>query len=352
MKSKNWRTMINPCTPPHGITKFHLLLLLLFLSHPFHDHLAAAQPSDSISSDDDTFNARNVSSSMAVIVIVLVVAFLITGCVSIYIQQCADSSPSAGDPFVVSGEARSRGNINRGLDRSVIEAFPTFLYSEIKELKIGKGSLECAVCLSEFENDESLRLLPKCDHVFHSDCIDAWLVGHSTCPVCRANLVPDPAESIHRVDSNSAPEFPSSTELTQISIDGSEEIPKRKFLRSHSTGHSLIQPGEDSERFTLRLPAEVRRQLVARAKLKRATSFVALGRASSSRRGYRSGGGGGREGSGSSRYGGTRDRWPFAPFGLRVGSFRSMAKVGANGDLTAESMGSKAPLQSLPPLPV
>ncbi|KAF9608395.1 hypothetical protein IFM89_009761 [Coptis chinensis] len=60
-----------------------------------------------------------------------------------------------------------------------------------KGLKIGKGALECAVCLNEFGNDETLRLLLKCDRVFHPECIDAWLASHTTCPVCRANLTSD-----------------------------------------------------------------------------------------------------------------------------------------------------------------
>ncbi|CAN1345765.1 Putative RING-H2 finger protein ATL36 [Linum perenne] len=70
-----------------------------------------------------------------------------------------------------------------------------FLYSSVKGLKIGKGGLECAVCISEFEDAETLRLIPACSHVFHIDCIDSWLVSHVTCPVCRADLTlprPDP----------------------------------------------------------------------------------------------------------------------------------------------------------------
>ena len=53
---------------------------------------------------------------------------------------------------------------------------------------IGKEKLECAVCLREFEDDETLRLIPKCDHVFHTECIDVWLASNVTCPLCRTDL--------------------------------------------------------------------------------------------------------------------------------------------------------------------
>ncbi|CAD6235049.1 unnamed protein product [Miscanthus lutarioriparius] len=63
-------------------------------------------------------------------------------------------------------------------------------YADVKAHKAGKGALECAVCLNEFDDNEMLRLLPKCPHVFHPDCIDTWLTSHVTCPICHANLVP------------------------------------------------------------------------------------------------------------------------------------------------------------------
>lgn len=66
--------------------------------------------------------------------------------------------------------------------------FPTLVYSKVKGLKVGKGSLKCVVCFNEFKDDEELCLLPRCSHVFHLDCIDAWLASHITCPVYCTNL--------------------------------------------------------------------------------------------------------------------------------------------------------------------
>ncbi|KAL6532487.1 hypothetical protein OROGR_014457 [Orobanche gracilis] len=77
----------------------------------------------------------------------------------------------------------------RGLDRAVLNSLPVFIYSretEEEEKEEEEPPLECAVCLSEFEEKEIVRLLPKCGHSFHIECIDMWFRSHSTCPLCRS----------------------------------------------------------------------------------------------------------------------------------------------------------------------
>lgn len=74
-----------------------------------------------------------------------------------------------------------------GLDEALIKSITVCKY------KRGDGLVEgtdCSVCLSEFQENESLRLLPKCSHAFHLPCIDTWLKSHSTCPLCRSNISP------------------------------------------------------------------------------------------------------------------------------------------------------------------
>jgi len=68
-----------------------------------------------------------------------------------------------------------------GLDPSVLRSLPVLVYQP-EDFKEG---LECAVCLSEIVEGEKARLLPKCNHGFHVDCIDMWFHSHSTCPLCR-----------------------------------------------------------------------------------------------------------------------------------------------------------------------
>lgn len=87
-----------------------------------------------------------------------------------------DHEPSVHEPWFVT---------TNGLDDALIRSIAVFKY------KKGEGLIEgtdCSVCLSEFEEDQSLRLLPKCSHGFHVQCIDTWLKCHTNCPLCRANV--------------------------------------------------------------------------------------------------------------------------------------------------------------------
>ncbi|KAH7292658.1 hypothetical protein KP509_29G079800 [Ceratopteris richardii] len=54
---------------------------------------------------------------------------------------------------------------------------------------------ECAICLADFQESECIRILPKCEHYFHERCIESWLIIHSTCPLCRSNLLLVPAKA-------------------------------------------------------------------------------------------------------------------------------------------------------------
>lgn len=346
-----------------------LFLLLLLPEIPY----AGAQPPGS--SNENPYKYNRFTPSMAIIIVVLIAALFFMGFVSIYIRHCTDGQNSGNSIRVVGGIERSR-RAQRGLEHAVIETFPTFVYSEVKGLKIGKGALECAVCLNEFEDEENLRLIPKCDHVFHPECIDAWLENHVTCPVCRANLSPHPEEPVvDGLDGTTAPtttdieaqndvaavatEEPAAVvverdEQQEAAAETQPEIldlrrklnrnrtrgssrssrGRRFFPRSHSTGHSLIQPGENTDRFTLRLPAEARNQILNR-KLHRATSLVVLPREGSSRRGYRTGEGSLKWSRSTRRLDSFKsDRWVFTmtpPFFMRMSSLKS-PKVSASND--------------------
>ncbi|CAI0551113.1 unnamed protein product [Linum tenue] len=260
---------------------------------------------------------------MAVIIVVLIAALFLMGFFSIYIRNCSESQSAAGGGSI--RQLGRRAAASRGLDPSVIETFPTMVYSAVKGLKIGKGALECAVCLNEFEDDETLRLIPKCDHVFHPECIDAWLESHTTCPVCRADLTLNQSGDGSTVQSSVEPELMAPAPvMTRAASD-------LEFPRSHSTGHSLVQPGENTDRFTLRLPADVRKRLVDQG-LNRSSSMIVLPREGSTRRGYRTGETEGRS-----------DRWVFnrtSSFFARASSFLTRTTSSVRSPRVAANDGS------------
>lgn len=70
-------------------------------------------------------------------------------------------------------------------------------------------TLGCSICTEDFEKGQDLRVLP-CDHKFHPECVDPWLLNVSgTCPLCRVDLRPvtsnDSSTSHPNLDAADAP---------------------------------------------------------------------------------------------------------------------------------------------------
>ncbi|KAJ5172526.1 Zinc finger RING-type [Penicillium capsulatum] len=56
------------------------------------------------------------------------------------------------------------------------------------------GNFSCPICTDDFVKGQDMRVLP-CNHQFHPECIDPWLVNVSgTCPLCRIDLNPPKTE--------------------------------------------------------------------------------------------------------------------------------------------------------------
>ncbi|CAL0317476.1 unnamed protein product [Lupinus luteus] len=80
------------------------------------------------------------------------------------------------------------GEVKRA-PHSWIQNLPSEEYNSTKMLKL-YGKISCSICLQDFEDGELVRILPKCGHIFHLECIDKWLIRQGSCPMCRT-YVPD-----------------------------------------------------------------------------------------------------------------------------------------------------------------
>jgi hypothetical protein len=63
----------------------------------------------------------------------------------------------------------------------------------------------CSICTEDFERGQDQRVLP-CDHRFHPECIDPWLLNVSgTCPLCRVDLRPQRSRTSLELDEHGNP---------------------------------------------------------------------------------------------------------------------------------------------------
>ncbi|OWM67433.1 RING-H2 finger protein ATL29-like [Punica granatum] len=237
----------------------------------------------------DSYSSPHLTILLIIILIVffLLTAFFVCLCKcfmeSLFTNWRLQSSPTVNVVVV---------NPSPGLDPSVVQSFPTFVYANVKDLRQEKYGLECAICLLEFEDESVLRLLTFCYHVFHQECIDLWLESHKTCPVCRQDLTLPPEKMLERSpviarDRDNVSAMPSIRESSNesledavsidirdgeeergdegrtqsaeraINIRGLEEV--ERFPRSHSTGHSIARNnGASVDKYTLRFPDHVK----------------------------------------------------------------------------------------------
>ncbi|KAF8101677.1 hypothetical protein N665_0201s0004 [Sinapis alba] len=221
---------------------------------------------------------RNESDLAIMLMTALIFSFFIVGLASVCyrwtsrrfytVEQSVSLSTHSEHELRIVRRVRTN-TAARGIDAAIVNSFQTFLYSEVKEQRIGNGGVECVVCLCEFQDDDTLSLMPNCCHVYHSSCVNVWLSDHSTCPLCRVDLVIQPGEGsepdleLGVVDLSESMTWRNwSRQLRSRSLRSSySRVSDISFSRSHSTGYSVAEPVENLDRFTLRLPDDVLRQL-------------------------------------------------------------------------------------------
>ncbi|KAK9269907.1 hypothetical protein L1049_025480 [Liquidambar formosana] len=186
--------------------------------YPGSDFTVAPPPPPPPSAGEP-FNYRNQSISPSVIIILslLVSFFLIVSYYVIIVKHCSNCNGSRNRPPPSQSDGTDEEHLDEnqgpvidhpiwfittvGLQQAIINSITICKY------KKGEGLIEgteCSVCLSEFQEDETVRLLPKCSHAFHIQCIDTWLRSHTNCPLCRACIVSDTVSPpLGSVDQNS-----------------------------------------------------------------------------------------------------------------------------------------------------
>ncbi|XP_004494894.1 RING-H2 finger protein ATL3-like [Cicer arietinum] len=150
-----------------------------------------------------------------------------------------------------------------GLDPELLKSLPVTVYQSD-----GLELMECAVCLSEVVEGEKVRILGKCNHVFHVDCIDMWFHSHSTCPLCRTTV--EPFQELQLPLSSSSSTFPTNVLIwgnhnnnqiitSSSSTTASASFEENKTASTSASSSSLGESGRDNGILVIDIPNDCER---------------------------------------------------------------------------------------------
>ncbi|XP_024011427.1 RING-H2 finger protein ATL52 [Eutrema salsugineum] len=201
-------------------------------------------PSFFLDEDDDSSSSSNFSPLLIALIGLLASAFILVSYYTLISKYChrrretsSSETRDRGGLFSSSAVESRQGNSNAaasdGLNDTLIKSITVYKYRKNDGFV---DCSDCSVCLSEFEENESLRLLPKCNHAFHLPCIDTWLKSHSNCPLCRAfvtginpTTVVTQSSSVHPIATESGNRGGGNLEISSV-ISGYQ----------HRTGDSVV----------------------------------------------------------------------------------------------------------------
>mmetsp|Transcript_29234 Transcript_29234/g.44606 ORF Transcript_29234/g.44606 Transcript_29234/m.44606 type:complete len:163 (-) Transcript_29234:49-537(-) len=120
-----------------------------------------------------------------------------------FVQECIwhrrEAENSSGEdgratintnPYLVTSDEESQDDEVR--KDFVSEHLPVYRWNEDKVAIAAQNEKECTICMEPFQPGVqiSCSVQPNaCKHLYHSACIEKWLVDHSDCPTCRSTFL-------------------------------------------------------------------------------------------------------------------------------------------------------------------
>uniref|UniRef100_A0A803Y8W0 RING-type domain-containing protein n=1 Tax=Meleagris gallopavo TaxID=9103 RepID=A0A803Y8W0_MELGA len=105
----------------------------------------------------------------------------------------------------------------------------------------GPDGDSCAVCIELYKPNEVVRILT-CNHLFHKNCIDPWLLEHRTCPMCKCDILKVLGVEVDAEDG---------AESVQATVSsGTSNVTSINEVDSHSetasSGYASVQGADES----------------------------------------------------------------------------------------------------------
>lgn len=137
------------------------------------------------------------------------------------------------------------------MDESLIKSISARVY------KSGDNSEDCSVCLGEFKDGETVKVLPRCKHWFHMECVDTWLKAHVNCPLCRSPILGEEVKlnelengnlEIISLDPSPERQDGSSSSSRHIELEDENEVqPTRRSVSMDASALGMLMIRVDSE---------------------------------------------------------------------------------------------------------
>nr|GEY92915.1 RING-H2 finger protein ATL66-like [Tanacetum cinerariifolium] len=133
--------------------------------------------------DDGNFEIKG--STLIYITILFCIIVIVTFCFFLYSRCIARSRATASSSDVSrTSPTMLLSQPQRGLDAAKINSIPITVHRSMEN----NETLECSICLGVFDDGVKVKVLPSCCHRYHCECVDKWLITHSTCPICRTTV--------------------------------------------------------------------------------------------------------------------------------------------------------------------
>ncbi|KAG7948689.1 hypothetical protein I3843_13G020300 [Carya illinoinensis] len=152
---------------------------------------------DSTATSASPHSSSSIKPSVLVIIFILVVTIIVSVSLCLLlrhlnrrcIRRLSTSTSTISTTTSTDAEFISARRVSpENPKNSFVRTLPLFHFSSITRRSSSTSSADCAICLSKFEPNDELRLLPLCCHAFHSQCVDTWLGSNQTCPLCRSSI--------------------------------------------------------------------------------------------------------------------------------------------------------------------
>ncbi|XP_066496144.1 E3 ubiquitin-protein ligase RNF128 [Tiliqua scincoides] len=154
--------------------------------------------------------------------------------------------------------ARAQNRRQRKLKADAKKAIQRLQLRTLKpgDKETGSDGENCAVCIEVYKPNDVVRILT-CNHLFHKNCIDPWLLEHRTCPMCKCDIlkalgievdIEDRAESFPATVTNEASNISSVNEE-----DNHSETASSGYASVQGTDEPPLEEPAPSENDNLRL---------------------------------------------------------------------------------------------------